>query len=250
MHIKRLIYVFIERFLGRGTDKIICISAAEKDSATLRHIVPARKLELIPSGIDLKAIENTVPARRTDIGLSAEDFVVGVIGRFVPQKSPDIFIEAALLIKKEIPHAVFVFLGDGDLKKQTEQFAVQHGIKLISPGFVENPYAYLKTFDVAVALPRWEGFGLAIAEYMAAEKAIVATRVDAIPTLIDDGVEGLLVDVDSPEDVKDKVVYIYHHQEKASEMRKNALERVKREFDINRVAAQHKELFESLLAEG
>ncbi len=47
-------------------------------------------------------------------------------------------------------------------------------------------------------LSRWEGFGLAVVEYMAAEKNVVATKIDAIPTLVDDGVDGLLVEMDNP----------------------------------------------------
>lgn len=248
MRLKNLLYLLIEWLLGTGTDKIVCISAAEKKSALQHKIVKDKKLILIPSGIDIDAVRGAVPIERAAIGMSEDDYIVGVIGRFVPQKAPDIFIRAALLIKQEIPHAAFVFLGDGELKEETEQYALQYGIRLVAPGWVDNPYAYLKTFDVALALPRWEGFGLAIAEYMAAEKNIVATRVDAIPTLIEDGKDGLLVNVDSPEEVRDKVVYIYRHPEEAAEMRKNALEKVKREFDIKRVAKQHCQLFKELIS--
>lgn len=42
----------------------------------------------------------------------------------------------------------------------------------------------------------WEGFGLALPEYMMAGKPIVASRVDAIPNIIRNGENGLLVEVD------------------------------------------------------
>lgn len=51
---------------------------------------------------------------------------------------------------------------------------------------------------------------------MAAEKNVVATRIDAIPTLIEDGVDGLLVEVDNPQDAADKVLWLYHHPEEAT----------------------------------
>ena len=82
---------------------------------------------------------------------------------------------------------------------------------------------------------------------MAAEKNVVASRIDAIPTIIEDGVDGLLVDVDNPNDVCDKVMYIHDHPAEAAKMRKNALEKVIRDYDVNRVADQHVALFQELM---
>jgi glycosyltransferase involved in cell wall biosynthesis len=81
---------------------------------------------------------------------------------------------------------------------------------------------------------------------MAAEKNVVATRIDALPTIIEDGVDGLLVDVDSPEDICKKVLWIYTHPDEAAIMRANALKKVYEKYDIQRVARQHLEMFEQL----
>jgi glycosyltransferase involved in cell wall biosynthesis len=109
------------------------------------------------------------------------------------------------------------------------------------------PYSYLKTFDIAMLLSRWEGFGLAIAEYMAAEKNFVATRVDAIPTIVEDGVDGKLVNVDSPKEVADAVFYYNTHPVEAEKMRKKAKEKVIKQYEISRVVIQHKQLFNELM---
>ena len=76
---------------------------------------------------------------------------------------------------------------------------------------------------------------------------MVASRIDAIPTIIEDGVDGFLVEVDNPNDVCDKVMYIHNHPAEAANIRKNALEKVIRDYDINRVADQHVELFQELM---
>ena len=108
----------------------------------------------------------------------------------------------------------------------------------------------MKVFDVALLLSRWEGFGLAIVEYMAAEKNVVASRVDAIPTLIDDGTDGLLAEVDNPEDIKEKVLWLYNHPEEARIMKKKALEKVIKNYDISRVVEQHADLFVKICKRG
>ncbi len=88
---------------------------------------------------------------------------------------------------------------------------------------------------------------MAVVEYMAAEKNVVATRTDAIPTLIDDGVDGLLVEVDNPEDVKEKVMWLYNHPNEAKAMRDKALQKVIKRYDISRVVDQHVEMFNKLV---
>lgn len=229
------------------TDKIVCISEAEKVSAEREHIANDNKLELIPNGIDVEAVKCAVPKRRTDFGIADDAFVVGMIGRISPQKAPDIFIKSAKLIHDNIKNSAFIIVGDGEEREEVECFARENDLNLIITGWTDEPYSYLKMFDVAVLLSRWEGFGLAVVEYMAAEKNVVATRTDAIPTLIDDGVDGLLVEVDNPEDVKEKVMWLYNHPNEAKAMRDKALQKVIKRYDISRVVDQHVEMFNKLV---
>jgi glycosyltransferase involved in cell wall biosynthesis len=161
-----------------------------------------------------------------------------------------VFIRAAEIVHKEIPNSAFIIVGDGEQRVEIETFAQQHGLRLVVTGWTDKPYSYLKTFDVAMLLSRWEGFGLAIVEYMAAEKNVIATRTDAIPTLIEDGVDGLLVDVDNPQQAAEKILWLYHHQKEAAKIRNKALLKVYAKYDINRVINQHIDMFNELISTG
>ena len=132
---------------------------------------------------------------------------------------------------------------------EREGYGKENGLKLVITGWTDEPYSYLKVFDVAMLLSRWEGFGLAVVEYMAAEKNVVATKIDAIPTLVDDGVDGLLVEMDNPQDAADKVLWLYRHPKEATEMKSKALKKVIENYDISRVVDQHVEMFEQLSKE-
>jgi len=248
MSLRSKVYLIIERLLSKCTDNIVCISKAEKQSAIREAISSEDKLVLIPNGICIDKVRNAVGKRRGELGVAEDTFVVGMIGRLTPQKAPDIFIRAAELIKSEIPNSAYIIVGDGEQREETEAYAKEHGISLLVTGWTDEPYAYLKVFDVALLLSRWEGFGLAIVEYMAAEKNVVASKVDAIPTLVDDGVDGLLVEVDNPKDVAEKVLYLYRHPEEARKMRDVALEKVINNYDISRVVKQHEEMFMKLVS--
>ena len=236
----------IEKLLAHMTDRIVCISKAEYQSAMDNGIDGGSKLNLIENGINVKAVEAAMPIDRKKMGIPEDAYVVGMLGRLTPQKAPDTFVRAARLINEKIPNAVFVIVGNGEQEAAIKRYAYENGIRLFVTGWTDEPYAYLKIFDVAVLLSRWEGFGLAIAEYMAAEKNFVATRTDAIPTIVDEGEDGLLVSVDAPQEVADIVWYYYTHPEEARRMRETAKEKVVRRFDISRVALQHKEMLREL----
>lgn len=245
--IKSLAFLYVERLLSRCTDKIICISEAEHLSALNHNIADSKKLNLILNGIDFSLIEKSEIKKRLELGIPDNAYVIGMIGRISPQKAPDVFVKAARLVMDEIPNAYFMIVGDGEERTQIESYAKEYNINLYITGWTNVPYQYLKVFDMAMLLSRWEGFGLAIVEYMAARKNFVATRVDAIPTIVRDGVDGILVDVDSPIQVANAVIKLYKDNELANKMKESAWEYAHEHYDISRVAWQHIKLFEELL---
>ena len=95
-------------------------------------------------------------------------------------------------------------------------------------------------------LSRWEGFGLALPEYMMAGKPIVASKVDAIPNIIKDGVNGLLVDVDDDIGASKAVLRIYQESGLRDSLVTQSMEDVHNRFNARRVSEEHGKLFESL----
>lgn len=247
---KLRVFRTLEQLLEHFTDKIVCISEAEFESAIENHISSEDKLELIPNGINIDAVRSSMGVSRSELGIADGAFVVGMIGRLSAQKAPDVFIRAAEIIHKEILNSAFIIVGDGEQREDIENYAKEHGLKLVITGWTDEPYRYLKDFDVAMLLSRWEGFGLAIVEYMAAEKNFVATRTDAIPSLVDDNVDGFLVDVDNAEQAAEKVKWLHEHPKEAGVMRRNALQKVIKKYDINRVIKQHINMFNGLIPVG
>ena len=181
------------------------------------------------------------------MGIPKDAYLIGMVGRISPQKAPDTFIKAARLIKERIPEAWFMIVGDGEQRKEIEQYATENSIPLHITGWTETPYRYMKMFDVGLLLSRWEGFGLVIAEYMAAGKNFVATRVDAIPTIVQDGIDGVLVEVDNPALVADAVWRVYTDKGLAARLKENATKSVHEKFDVRRVAEQHVKLFNEVM---
>lgn len=244
---KQMVFIALEKLMAPFCDAIVCISDAEKKSALERRICKKDKLHVIYNGIDFEEYKDS-HAIRAELEIPEDAFVVGMVGRIAKQKAPDVFVKMAAEVSKKIDDAFFVIVGDiveGDIeeKKYIEQLAKQSGIRLKITGWVDNPLDYVKQFDVACLLSRWEGFGLAIPEYMLCEKPIVATRVDAIPYLIKDGYNGLLVDVDDYQSAAN-AVYRLKDEELKQELVSNGVKVLRKKFDARRMVTELTNLFE------
>lgn len=244
----KTVFLYTERLLSIITDRIVCISIAELNSAINKKITKKEKLKLIPNGINIEKIKMTQCKDRKQLGIPDDAFIIGMVGRLSPQKAPDIFIKSAKLILEKIPNAFFIIVGSGNQQSDVVFYANTNNIPLLITGWIDTSYEYIKLFDIGVLLSRWEGFGLSLIEYMASEKNCIATRVDALPTIIQDGIDGILVDVDSPQQVAESVFYLYNNPSVAKEMRRKALIKVRKDYDIHRVADQHIEMFMELIS--
>lgn len=248
---KKAMYTAIEKIAAPFCDRIICISDAEKQSALDKKICREDKLQVIYNGVDIEAYENGVhgAVKRADLNIPEDAFVVGMVGRMSPQKAPDVFIKMAKLVKDKVSNAHFIIVGNGDLEAEIRRYAEENGFsdRLHITGWVDNPMSYVELFDVACLLSRWEGFGLALPEYMMAGKPIVASRVDAIPNIIRDGENGLLVEVDDANGASEAVMRIYREDGIREKLVAQSVKDVHEKFNVRRVADEHKKLFVNMV---
>lgn len=248
---KQFLHRVIERVAAPFCEKIVCISEAEKETALKNRICIVHKLQVIFNGIDIEAYEHGKHGEvsKADLGIPVDAFVVGMVGRMSPQKAPDVFVKAAALIKKDIPSAHFIIVGNGPQEEEIKKYATQNGLKdcLHITGWVDNPLSYVELFNTAVLLSRWEGFGLALPEYMMVGKPIVASRVDAIPDIIRHSENGLLVEPDNEYEAYEAIMRLYKNPMLREKLIKQGKEEVRRRFDAKRVAKEHEILWEGLL---
>lgn len=247
---KREMYIAIERMAAPFCDKIICISDAEKQSALDKKICREDKLEVIFNGVDIEAYENGThgAVKRKDLNIPEDAFIVGMVGRVSSQKAPDVFVKMAKQVKNKVPNSHFIIVGGGDQEAEIKKYARDNAFLdcLHITSWVDNPMSYVELFDVACLLSRWEGFGLALPEYMMAGKPIVASRVDAIPNIIRDGENGLLVEVDDVTGASEAVLRIYSDEKLKNVLIKVGLETVNKKYDARRVSNETDKLFEEL----
>jgi glycosyltransferase involved in cell wall biosynthesis len=94
---------------------------------------------------------------------------------------------------------------------------------------------------------RWEGFGLVLLEAMREGLPIVATRVGAIPEVVDDGTTGFLVASEDPDALANAVLSLLRDPELAVQSGRAGFERLERHFSADRMGARTAELYDEVV---
>src|SRR4051794_27248004 len=150
--------------------------------------------------------------------------VVGFVGRLVPRKGALDLVSAAPAIRAARPDVRVVVVGDDPYEDEEAEYAaaVRASAKVDHVGRVAEAAGILGHLDVLVLPSRQEPFGTVVAEAMAAGTPVVATRVDGLPELVEDGVTGALVE---PGDTAALAVAVLDVLERRAEMGAAARER-------------------------
>lgn len=172
--------------------------------------------------------------------------VIGTCGRFEPVKGMEYLIEAFPFLLEEFPKATLVMVGDGSERGKLERLAEELGIKqkTIFTGWLENPFPYLKSFDIFVAPSLNEAWGAAIFEAALMGKPIVATRVGGIPHVA--GKFAYLVESSNPQAIADGIKKVLKNKKIKDSLVKISKEEAKK-FVLNNALVKIESLYEEIL---
>lgn len=250
---KQNLYRLIEKLAAPFCDKIVCISEFEEQSAIEKNICKKDKLHLIYNGVDVEEYDNKIcnHFERETLHIPSNAIVIGMVGRISEQKAPDVFIKTAKLIKQSVPNTFFIIVGNGDMEEKIYEYARKNGLEesLLITGWVNEPMQYVELFDIAMLLSRWEGFGLVLPEYMMAGKPIIASRVDAIPNIIVDHENGILVNCDDENATFKATMELLENKLLLNKVVQNGITDVHNRFNVRRMAMAHEKLFEQVKLE-
>jgi glycosyltransferase involved in cell wall biosynthesis len=193
-----------ERWLARISDRIITISPRQQHDIVERFAVaPAAKTSMVPLGLDLDALlslGDDVPGLRESIGASADDVIVGYVGRMVPVKDLYTLIRAFAQALALVPSLRLVLAGGGTDRTEIEILVGELGIagRVHFLGWISDLAGFYATIDIFALSSLNEGTPVAAIEAMAAARPVVATAVGGVPDVVEAGRTGVLVPARDP----------------------------------------------------
>lgn len=226
-------YLSYLKYSSHLIDKIICISERIEQVLT-EDGIPAEKLVVIHSGIDLKKFNKTMPVNLyKKYNIPQNNIIVGTIAALVGHKDYPTFLYAAKQVIESNPNITFIALGSGKDERKIKNLAEELNLRerFIFAGFQENAGSFLKGFDIFVLSSKLEGLGTSILDAMALGIPVIATEAGGIPEIIKNGKNGLLVPPQNPRDLAEAIVVLANDKNRREQLGNAGKETVKR-FDI------------------
>jgi glycosyltransferase involved in cell wall biosynthesis len=192
-----------QRLALSNVSRIIAVSEPVARALRSRQIFDAEKVRVVENSIDLSRFERAGVEVERERDAADGIFRVGIVGELSEVKGQLEFVRAAALVAEEFGERVeFLVVGEenrrgGDYHARVERLVDELGmtrrVRLL--GRVEDASSVVVKLDLLVSASRSEAFGMAMAEALVCGVPVVATATEGAQTLIEDGVNGLLVPV-------------------------------------------------------
>lgn len=224
---------FFWRWWLRRTDGVFgryaAISRRVRSHWAVVSGAPLEKIDVIEYGLPEPEDDHV---DRRELGLPADAFVIGFVGRLVEQKNVPVLLRALA----QMPDAHGCIVGDGPLRSSLEQFSGDLGLRHVH--FVdgrENAARLMRAFDV-LCLPSWfEGLGLVLIEAMLRGVPCIGSRAGAIPDILEDGRSGLLFDPANPDELAQCISLVRSNASAIRELVDRARQRVRERFSVEQM---------------
>lgn len=242
-----------ENVAAACTHHFAAVSQAMIDQYLAAGIGVPGQYTRILSGFDLSPfLEAKSDSKlRSELGLTAEDFVVGKLARLAPLKGYEDLIRAAPALLEKVPNAKFLIVGDGPSRGLIQGEIARLGLErafvftgLIPPSDVGR---HLAQMDVLVHLSRREGLPRALPQAMAVGKPVVAFDVDGAREVCIDGRTGFLLRVGDTVGLTARLAELAGDQALCRQFGEEGRRLVERQFSVETMVDQLHELYRGLL---
>lgn len=200
---ERTVLRIMKRFY-KHADGIVAVSKGVADDLAKFAKLPRERISVVYNptiNADLYEMRDQ-PADHSWLQLGEPPVVLGV-GRLAPQKGFDVLLKAFAKVREQV-QARLIILGEGPDRVELEQLAERLGIRqeVDMPGFVQNPFAYMRRAGVFVLSSRFEGLPNTLIQAMGCGCPVVSTNCPSGPEeVLDRGKYGRLVPVDDVEEM-------------------------------------------------
>jgi glycosyltransferase involved in cell wall biosynthesis len=239
----------LNRLTFRWNDRAIAVSDEVRNSMQVRTPLPIT----IENGVDCTAIaglENSRGDARRELGLGADDFVVGNVANLAPKKNHELLLDAFARLAQRVPNARLLVVGqycgrDELLRQRAGALGITD--RLILAGLRPDAIRLMQACDVFALSSSFEGLPVALLEAMALRKPAVCTSVGGIPSVLRQGQDGFLVPPDDAAAFAERLLEIATNPDLRDRMGGSAQTQVRARFDVAQMVRRVEQVYCEIL---
>jgi glycosyltransferase involved in cell wall biosynthesis len=277
--VRTALYKNIERFLALRSTRIVAISDRQKEELVDEHrICSSEKVSVIPLGFDLSRFQEDQAGKRALFrkvyGVADDEIAVAIVGRLVPIKNHDLFLEVIARVSRASGRRIRAFIvGDGEERERLERRANDLGLSqvngpyfnghgfghgmngkpLVAPATITFT-SWLKEVDIVNAgadiimlTSLNEGTPVSLIEAQASGRPILSTRVGGIENVVLPGRTALLSDSGDAEGLSRNLARLVEDEGLRRSMSAEGWSHVSQRYHYTRLVGDTAELYRSLL---
>lgn len=211
------LFILLEKLAARYTTKILNLTEAGRQDHIRAGIARPEKFVVSSCGVGIDPFLQ-LPSRNLDSSMPEQLKVVWA-GRIVPVKNLRLLLNAIELLKEFNLSIYYEIIGAGELMEEAQKIVRLKNLTNVNFfGYRTDLPKIFANCDIFVLTSLNEGFGRVLVEAMASGLAIIATKVGGVPEIITDGINGLLIPSDKPDELSKAIVTLYQNPELCRQM--------------------------------
>lgn len=253
--LRRPWHSFLNRRLRPLFRAYIMVADAVGAAVIARDRLPRARVLTIYNGVNTERFRSPSVRERAEararLGVAAEDFLVGMVAGFRPEKNHEVFFDGLRPVLSRVPSLKVLAVGGGPelARFQREIAATELGARTTFTGPVDDVLPYLWAMDVGCLTPGSnEGFSNAVLEQMAVGLPMVVTDVGGNCEAVVDGESGRLVKASDSAALARALIDLHLNPATREAMGHAARRRTEEKFSLQQMCAEHASLYRQLSA--
>jgi glycosyltransferase involved in cell wall biosynthesis len=246
---KTPLYYRIDKFCLKRYEKVICVSD-DLMAECAKAGVPEKRLMLLENGIDGDDYRRTRTAAeaKAALGLPADRFLIGAVGRLSAEKGFDILIRSVQELARGGANVHLAIIGEGGERSALENFVAECGLtdRVTLAGWQTDVRGYFEAMDVFALSSYREGLPNVLLEAMALEVPVVATRVNGVPRVVQHEENGLLVEAGQVQELADALLRVKTDSELPGRLRAAGRQTVEGRYSFRTRMMKLKQLYDDM----
>ena len=242
------LYYPIEKYLIRHTDALITINDEDYKMAKKYFPICKKIYKINGVGVDLDKFmpcdEITKNELRKKMGFKDTDFILLYVAEFIPRKNHDLLIKSIFALNKKIRQLKIIFAGSGLLidryKKIIGGMGLSETVQFL--GYRNDIDKLCNVADIGISTSKQEGLPIGVVEYFFSGLPVVCSRIRGHVDVIIDRKNGLLFDLDDPNQMIDSIIELYVNGKFRSAIVKNNLD-MRKKYSLSNAIAKMGEIY-------